>query len=53
MDKAKAIKTGLKLGALALAAAVTLLNDKVSKTEMEETVVKKVTEAISNQTKES
>lgn len=53
MDKAKAIKTGLKLGALALAGVVTLLNNKMSSDEMKETVAKEVAEALNNQVKES
>jgi hypothetical protein len=53
MDKAKVIKTGLKIGALVLAAAVTVINDKVAKNEMNETVTKKVAEALENQAKES
>lgn len=53
MDKAKMIKTGLKLGALALAGVVTILNDKVAKSDMDETVAKKVAEALTNQAKES
>lgn len=53
MDKTKVIKTGLKLGALALAGVVTILNNKVASEEMEETVAKKVAEALANQTKES
>lgn len=53
MDKAKMLKTGLKLGALALAGVVTVLNNKVASEEMEETVAKKVAEALANQVKES
>lgn len=53
MDKAKAIKTGLKLGALALAGVVTVLNSKVSSDEMKETVAKEVKEAMAKQVKES
>lgn len=53
MDKAKVIKTGLKLGALALAGVVTLLNSKVSSDEMKETVAKEVKDALSKQVKES
>lgn len=53
MDKAKMIKTGLKIGALVLAGAVTLLNDKVAKSEMDETVAKKVAEALANQGEEA
>jgi hypothetical protein len=53
MNKANLIKTGLKLGALALAGVVTILNNKVANDEMEETVAKKVAEALANQAKES
>ena len=53
MDKAKAIKTGLKIGALALAGVVTILNNKMSNDEMKETVAKQVAEALKNQAKES
>lgn len=53
MDKAKMFKTGLKLGALALAGVVTIMQNKVSSDEMEETVAKKVAEALANQAKES
>lgn len=53
MDKAKMLKFSLKLGALMLAGVVTVLNDKVSKTEMEETIAKKVAEKLANQAEES
>lgn len=53
MNKANLLKTGLKLGALALAGVVTILNNKVANDEMEETVAKKVAEALANQAKES
>ncbi len=53
MNKANLLKTGLKLGALALAGVVTILNNKVASDEMEETVAKKVAEALANQAKES
>lgn len=53
MNKAHLLKTGLKLGALALAGVVTILNNKVASDEMEETVAKKVAEALANQAKES
>ena len=53
MDKAKIIKTGLKLGALALAGVVTLLNSKLSSDEMKETVAKEVEEALKSKAKES
>lgn len=47
------VKTGLKLGALALAGVVTLLNSKVSSDEMKETVAKEVSKALNDQVKES
>lgn len=53
MNKANLIKTGLKLGALALAGIVTILNNKVANDEMEETVAKKVAEALANRAEES
>ena len=53
MDKAKAIKTGLKLGALVLAGVVTILNNKVSDNEMKETVAKEVAKALNKQVEES
>ena len=53
MDKAKVLKTGLKIGALALAGVVTVINNKINKDEMESTIAKKVEEALTNQVKES
>ena len=53
MDKAKMLKTGLKLGALMLAGVVTVLNDKVNKADMEETIAKKVAETLAHQAEES
>ena len=53
MNKAKMLKAGLKLGALAVAGVVTVLNNKVANEEMEETVAKKVAEALANQAEES
>lgn len=53
MDKAKIVKTGLKLGALALAGIVTLLNGKLSSDEMKETVAKEVEKALESKAKES
>ena len=53
MDKVKVIKTCLKIGALVMAGAATLINDKLAKEDMTETVTKKVAEAFSNQAKES
>lgn len=53
MDKAKLLKTGLKVGAIVLAGVVTVLNNKVADEEMKATVAKKVEEALANQVKES
>lgn len=53
MDKAKVLKACLKVGALVLAGVVTALNNKLSNAEMEETVAKKVAEALANQVEES
>ena len=53
IDKAKVVKTGLKLGALALAGVVTLLNGKLSSDEMKETVAKEVEKALESKAKES
>lgn len=53
MNKAKVIKTCIKAGALLLAGVVTILNDKVTKTEMDEAVAAKVAEALANQAEES
>ena len=53
MDKAKGIKLGLKLGALVLAGVATILNDKVAKGEMTETVAKEVEKHFADQVKES
>lgn len=53
MDKVKVIKTCLKVGALVMAGAATLINDKLAKEDMTETVTKKVSEALANQAKES
>lgn len=53
MDKAKGLKLGLKLGALVLAGIATILNDKVAKGEMVETVAKEVDKHFVNQVKES
>ena len=53
MDKAKAIKTGLKIGAILLAGAATLINNKMSNDEMKETVAKEVEKKLSNQMKGS
>lgn len=53
MDKAKVLKAGLKVGALALAGVVTVINNKLSSNEMKETVAKEVKEALAKQAKES
>lgn len=53
MNKANLLKTGLKLGALALAGVVTILNNKVADDEMKAAVAEKVAEALANQAKES
>lgn len=53
MNKDKLVKTGLKIGALALAGVVTILNNKTSSDEMKETVAKEVEKALANQAKES
>lgn len=53
MDKAKVLKTGLKIGALALAGVVTIINNKINEDEMKTTIAKKVEEALANQVKES
>ena len=46
-------KNGLPLLGLTLAAASTLINNKNSEKTMEETITKKVNEALSNKMKES
>ena len=53
MNKAKIMDIALKGGALLLAGVVTVLNNKSAQREMEETVAKKVAEALTNQVKES
>lgn len=53
MEKAKMAKFILKGGAILLAGVVTVLNNKLNNDEMEETVAKKVAEALANQVKES
>lgn len=49
MNKDKLVKTGLKLGALALAGVVTILNNKTSSDEMKEAVAEEVAKALSKQ----
>lgn len=53
MDKAKTIKTCLKLGALVLAGVATLINSKLSSDEMKEAVAKEVKTATTKQVKGS
>lgn len=53
MYKTKAIKTGLKLGALVLAGVATLINSKLSSDEMKEAVAKEVKEVTTKQVKGS
>lgn len=53
MDKAKLAKTLLSVAGLGLTLVSTLVNDKVKDNKLEETVAKKVEEALSNQVKES
>ena len=53
MNKAKLAKLALSALGLGLTLASTLVNDKVKDTKLEETVAKKVEEALANQAKES
>lgn len=53
MDKGKLLKAGLSVLGLVLTIGSTLVNDKVKDTKLEETVAKKVEEALNNQVKES
>ena len=53
MDKAKMVKLGLSALGMVLTIGSTLVNDKVKDAKLEETVAKKVTEALANQAKES
>lgn len=53
MDKGKMVKLGLSVLGMALTIGSTLVNDKVKDAKMEETISKKVKEALSNQAKES
>jgi hypothetical protein len=53
MDKTKLMKTGLSVLGLALTLGSTLINDKMKNDKLEETVSKKVAEALNNQAKES
>lgn len=53
MNKTKVLKTGLKVGALALGGVLTWLNNKIANNEMKETVVEEVKKALAEQAKES
>lgn len=53
MDKTKLVKLGLSALGIVLTIGATMVNDKVKSSELEETVSKKVAEALSNQAKES
>lgn len=53
MDKSKMVKLGMSVLGIALTIGSTLVNDKVKNTQLEETVTKKVAEALENQAKES
>ena len=53
MDKSKLMKMGLSVLGIVLTIGSTLVSDKVKSAELDETVTKKVNEALSNQVKES
>ena len=53
MDKSKLMKMGLSVLGIILTIGSTLVSDKVKSAELDETVTKKVNEALSNQAKES
>ena len=53
MDKSKLMKMGLSILGIVLTIGSTLVSDKVKSAELDETVTKKVNEALSNQVKES
>jgi hypothetical protein len=53
MNWAKLAKPALKVGALALAGVVTVLNNKMADNEMKAEVAKRVAEELANQAKES
>lgn len=53
MDKSKLVKVGLSVLGMVLTIGSTIVSDKVKSTELEETVSKKVNEALKNQVKES
>lgn len=49
LDKSKLVKLGLSVLGMALTFGATLVNDKVKDAKLEETVQKKVQEALDNQ----
>ena len=53
MDKSKMVKLGMSVLGIALTIGSTLVNDKLKSNQLEETVTKKVAEALENQAKES
>ena len=53
MDKSKLMKMGLSVLGIVLTIGSALVSDKVKSAELDETVTKKVNEALSNQAKES
>ena len=53
MEKSKLVKLGLSVLGIALTIGSTLVNDKVKSAELEDTVTKKVAEALNNKAKES
>ena len=53
MDKSKLVKLGLSVLGVVLSVGSTIVSDKVKSAELEETVSKKVSEALGNQVKES
>lgn len=53
MDIRKIGKALLPIGALALSAVASVMSSKANEQQMEETISKKVAEALANQTKES
>ena len=53
MDKSKIVKLGMSVLGIALTIGSALVNDKVKSDQLEETVAKKVKEALENKAKES
>ena len=53
MDKGKLVKVGMSLLGIALTIGSTLVNDKVKSAQLDETVTKKVAEALEAKAKES